>query len=219
MKLLTLAIGEDFRKSLSKALDSKKEYCKKRGYEYILGDEKFWDREKPIPWSKIPFLLDVLKNSSDGEFIFMSDADVYITNMDFDIEKSIVPLLPENKDLLMTIDSCGHINDGNILIRNSEWSRDFWKRVYEQTDLLYHPWWENAAVIKLLELNKDDLDKTQITNNCRLFNAYIQGLQGMPLWQPGDFLVHFAGIYDVNRMNYFINEIEEGRVPRKGIWD
>jgi hypothetical protein len=219
MKLLTLAIGEDFRKSLGKALDSKKEYCKKRGYEYILGDEKFWDREKPIPWSKIPFLLDVLKNSSDGEFIFMSDADVYITNMDFDIEKSIVPLLPENKDLLMTIDSCGHINDGNILIRNSEWSRDFWKRVYEQTDLLYHPWWENAAVIKLLELNKDDLDKTQITNNCRLFNAYIQGLQGLPLWQPGDFLVHFAGIYDVNRMNYFINEIEEGRVPRKGIWD
>jgi len=219
MKLLTLAIGEDFRKSLSKALDSKKEYCKKRGYEYILGDEKFWDREKPIPWSKIPFLLDVLKNSSDGEFIFMSDADVYITNMDFDIEKSIVPLLPENKDLLMTIDSCGHINDGNILIRNSEWSRDFWKRVYEQTDLLYHPWWENAAVIKLLELNKDDLNKTEITNNCRLFNAYIQGLQGMPLWQPGDFLVHFAGIYDVNRMNYFINEIEQGRVPRKGIWD
>jgi hypothetical protein len=219
MKLLTLAIGEDFRKSLGKALDSKKEYCKKRGYEYILGDEKFWDREKPIPWSKIPFLLDVLKNSKDGEFIFMSDADVYITNMDFDIEKSIVPLLPENKDLLMTIDSCGHINDGNILIRNSEWSRDFWKRVYEQTDLLYHPWWENAAVIKLLEINKDDLNKTEITNNCRLFNAYIQGLQGMPLWQPGDFLVHFAGIYDVNRMNYFINEIEEGKVPRKGIWD
>jgi hypothetical protein len=219
MKLLTLAIGEDFRKSLSKALNSKKRYCEKRGYEYILGDEKFWDREKPIPWSKIPFLLDVLKNTNDGEFIFMSDADVYITNMDFDIEKSIVPLLPENKDLLMTIDSCGHINDGNILIRNSEWSRDFWKRVYEQTDLLYHPWWENAAVIKLLELNKDDLEKTEITNNCRLFNAYIQGLQGMPLWQPGDFLVHFAGIYDVNRMNYFINEIEQGRVPRKGIWD
>lgn len=219
MKLLTLAIGEDFRKSLTKALDSKKRYCEKRGYEYILGDEKFWDREKPIPWSKIPFLLDVLKNSSDGEFIFMSDADVYITNMDFEIEKSIVPLLPENKDLLMTIDSCGHINDGNILIRNSEWSRGFWKRVYEQTDLLYHPWWENAAVIKLLELNKDDLNKTEITNNCRLFNAYIQGLQGMPLWQPGDFLVHFAGIYDVRRMNYYIKEINEGRIPRKEIWE
>uniref|UniRef100_A0A6C0D6W4 Nucleotide-diphospho-sugar transferase domain-containing protein n=1 Tax=viral metagenome TaxID=1070528 RepID=A0A6C0D6W4_9ZZZZ len=219
MKLLTLAIGEDFRKSLSKALESKKDYCEVHDYEFVLGDEKFWDRERPIPWSKIPFLLHVLNNSSDGEFIFMSDADVYITNLEFDIEESIVSLLLEEKDLFMTIDSCGHINDGNILIRNSEWSRDFWKRVYEQTDLLYHPWWENAAVIKLIETNKSDLDKVQITSNCRLFNAYIQGLEGMPLWQPGDFLVHFAGIYDVKRMNYYIDQIEEGKIPRKNIWE
>jgi hypothetical protein len=219
MKVLTLAIGDDFRKTLSKALESKKEYCKIHNYEFVLGDEKFWDRERPIPWSKIPFLLHVLNNSDDGEFIFMSDADVYITNMEFDIEESIVSLLLNEKDLFMTIDSCGHINDGNILIRNSEWSRDFWKRVYEQTDLLYHPWWENAAVIKLIETNKNDLDKTQITSNCRLFNAYIQGLPGCPLWEPGDFLVHFAGIYDVKRMNYYIEEIENGKIPRKGIWD
>lgn len=219
MKLLTLAIGEDFRKSLSKALQSKKDYCEVHDYEFILGDEKFWDREKPIPWSKIPFLLHVLNNSKDGEFIFLSDADVYITNLEFDIEESIVSLMLDTKDLFMTLDSCGHINDGNILIRNSEWSRDFWKRVYEQTDLLYHPWWENAAVIKLLETNKSDLDKTQITSNCRLFNAYIQGLEGMPLWEPGDFLVHFAGIYDVKRMNHFIQQIDEGKIPRKGIWE
>ena len=219
MKLLTLAIGEDFRKSLKRALDSKKNYCEKKGYEYILGNEQFWDRERPIPWSKIPFLLDVLENSTDGEYIFLSDADVYITNMDFDIEKSIVPLLPNGKDLLMTIDSCGHINDGNILIRNSAWSRDFWKRVSEQIDLLYHPWWENAAVIKLLELNSSDLAKTEITNKCTLFNAYIQGIPGMPLWTPGDFLVHFAGIYDVKRMNELIDEIDAGGTPRKEIWD
>ena len=210
MKLLTLAIGEDFRKSLKKALDSKNTYCIKHGYEYILGGENFWDRERPIPWSKIPFLLDVMKKSVDGELIFMSDADVYITNMDTKIEESIAPLLSEGKDLLMTIDSCGHINDGNILIRNSPWSRDFWSRVYEQTDLLYHPWWENAAVIKLIELNSSDFAKTEITNQCRLFNAYIQGLPNAPLWQPGDFLVHFAGIYDVNKMNKYIEDIDAG---------
>ena len=219
MKLLTLAIGEDFRKSLSRLLDSKKEYCKKNKYECIIGGEEFWDRERPIPWSKIPFLLHVLKNSNEGELIFMSDADVYITNMDLKLETHVVPLLHDGKDLLMTIDSCGHINDGNILIRNTEWSRGFWKRVYEQTDLLYHPWWENAAVIKLLELNRSDLEKTQITNKCRTFNAYIQGLPNTPLWMPGDFLVHFAGIYDVNRMNFYTQEIDAGKVPRKQIFE
>jgi len=219
MKLLTLAIGEDFCKSLSKLLDSKKEYCKKNNYECIIGGEEFWDRERPIPWSKIPFLLNVLEKSDEGELIFMSDADVYITNMNLKLEEHVVPLLPEGKDLLMTIDSCGHINDGNILIRNTKWSRDFWSRVYEQTELLYHPWWENAAVIKLLELNTSDLEKTEIINKCRLFNAYIQGLINMPLWMPGDFLVHFAGIYDVNRMNKFIKEIDEGGTPRKEIFE
>lgn len=219
MKLLTLAIGEDFCKSLSRLLDSKKEYCKKNNYECIIGGEEFWDRERPIPWSKIPFLLNVLEKSDEGELIFMSDADVYITNMDLKLETHVVPLLPDGKDLLMTIDSCGHINDGNILIRNTEWSRGFWKRVYEQTELLYHPWWENAAVIKLLELNKSDLDKTQITNKCRIFNAYIQGLPNMPLWAPGDLLVHFAGIYDVKRMIVYTDEIDAGKVPRKEIFE
>jgi len=219
MKLLTLAIGGDFRKSLKKALDSKKNYCEKRGYEYILGGEEFWDRERPIPWSKIPFLLDVLSKSEDGELIFMSDADVYITNTDTKIEETIAPLLPDDKDLLMTIDSCGHINDGNILIRNSAWTRDFWSRVYRETDLLYHPWWENAAVIKLLESNTSDFAKAEITNKCRLFNAYIQGLPNAPLWEPGDFLVHFAGIYDVNKMNKFIEDIDAGKIPRRGMFD
>ena len=119
----------------------------------------------------------------------------------------------------MTIDSCAHINDGNILIRNSSWSRDFWKRVSEQIDLLYHPWWENAAVIKLLELNPSDFAKTEITNQCNLFNAYIQGIPGMPLWTPGDFLVHFAGIYDVKRMVQFMDDIDAGRTPRKQIFE
>ena len=219
MKFLTLAIGEDFRKNLSKALESKVEYCKKHNYEYVLGDEKFWDRTRPIPWSKIPFLLDVLNNSDEGELIFLSDADVYITNMELKLENHVAILLPESKDLLLTIDSCGHINDGNILIRNTKWSRDFWSRVYEQTELIYHPWWENAAVIKLLEVNKSDFEKTEITNKCRVFNAYIQGLPNTPLWMPGDFLVHFAGIYDVKRMNKYIEDIDAGKIPRKQIFE
>jgi len=219
MKLLTLAIGEDFRKSLVKALDSKRAYCTKQGYECIIGGEEFWDRDRPIPWSKIPFLLHVLSKTEEGGLVFMSDADVLITNMDLRIEDHVLPLLPEGKDLLLTIDSCGHINDGNILIRNTAWTRDFWKRVYMQTELTYHVWWENAAVIKLLEENKSDFSKTIITNQCRLFNAYIQGLPGLPLWQPGDFLVHFAGIYDVVRMNKYIEDIEKGLVPRKEIFE
>ena len=218
VKICSLVIGDDYRNALVKALDSKRLYAEKHGYTYIQGDEKFWDRERPISWSKVHLLLDVLRTSEEGELIFMSDADVYITNLNLRIEEHVKPLLPDGKDLLMTIDSCGHINAGNILIRNSKWSRDFWSRVYEQTELIYHIWWENSAVIKLLEENESDFAMTEIVNSPRTFNAYIQGLPDEPLWEPGDFLVHFAGIYDVKKMVEYINSIDKGLVPRKSMY-
>jgi hypothetical protein len=40
------------------------------------------------------------------------------------------------------------------------------------------------------------------------------GLPNAPLWEPGDFLVHFAGVYDAKKMKNLMDEIEEGKVPR-----
>ena len=38
---------------------------KKHGYKYIEGNEQFWDRNRPIAWSKIPFLLHILNISKN----------------------------------------------------------------------------------------------------------------------------------------------------------
>lgn len=200
MHILTLAIGTDFRASLARALHSKREYAALHGYTYIQGGEEFWDRERPIPWSKVAFVLDVLENIQDGELVFLSDADVVITNPALRLEEQVCPLLPSNKDLLMTIDACGHLNSGNMLMRNSAWLRDWWRRVDMQRDLTYHIWWENAAMIRLLETVPEDLARTEITAEHIRFNAYLQGLPGQPLWSPGCFLVHFAGVYNLEKM-------------------
>ena len=212
--ILTLAIGKDYCKSLEKALSSKVEYAKKHGYTYIQGDEKSWDRDRPISWSKVIFLLKHLETLKDGEIVWMSDADVLITNMSLSIEDHILPLVDRNKDMLMANDACGHINAGNIFMRNSPWLRNFWQRVYQQTDVIYHIWWENAGILKLMESNQSDRDMIQITDQHKRFNAYIMGLPGQPLWEPGDFLVHFAGVYDTIKMQSLIDEILKGGVPR-----
>ena len=212
--ILTLAIGADFKKSLSAALDSKRNYAQKWGYNYVEGGEEHWDRERPIPWSKIPFVLAELAKLPEGALVWVSDADVLITNPALRVEDQMLALLPEGKDMLMCIDACGHINSGNILMRNTAWTRDYWKRVGEQTDLLFHIWWENAAMIKLLETVPNDLAHTEITNQHKRFNAYLRGLPGQPLWEPGDFLVHFAGVYDVKEMQELIRKIGRGDVPR-----
>ena len=161
--IATLAIGADFRKSLEPALKSKEDYAKRHGYQYFLGGEEIWNREKPIPWSKVEFVLGILAQLPEGELIFLSDADVMITNPFLRLEEHVVPFIPAEKDLLMTIDACGHLNSGNMLMRNSAWLRDWWRRVGEQIDLTYHIWWENAAMIRLLETVPADLVKTEIT--------------------------------------------------------
>lgn len=214
MLILTLAIGADYCKSLEKALASKVYYAQKHGYTYIQGNETEWDRDRPISWSKVPFLLKHLEGLSDGELVWLSDADVFITNPELKLEDHVVPLLPPNKDMLMVFDSCGHINAGNILMRNTPWLRDFWKRVYAQTDCIYHIWWENAGICKLMETNPADCEKIQITHECKRFNAYLMGLPNAPLWEPGDFLVHFAGVYDSKKMASLIDEILKGGIPR-----
>jgi hypothetical protein len=217
--ILTLAIGTDYRRRLAACLESKRSYATKHGYTYIEGGEQFWDRTRPIPWSKTAFVLANLQATPDGTLFWLSDSDVLITNPDIRVEDLFHELLPGDKDLLITIDACGHLNSGNLLMRNSPWLREFWGRVDQQRDLTHHIWWENAAIIRLLEMNPADLAKTQVTTEHKRINAYLQGLPGQPLWAPGDFLIHFAGIYDLETMEALAQKIissssKENRDPQ-----
>jgi hypothetical protein len=149
----------------------------------------------------------------EGAIIWQSDADVMITNPEVTLE-SLVPMLPEGKDMLLTLDACGHINSGNIFFRNTEWSRDYWRRVNQQTQFTYHIWWENAAMISLYQNNPLDNSMIEVTKNHKAFNAYLRGLAGEPLWEQGDFLVHFAGVYNPKEMNDLATRILAGETPR-----
>jgi hypothetical protein len=219
LTILTLAIGVDYRKSLAKALESKREYATKHGYTYIEGNESWWDRTRPIAWSKVPFIMEQLSKLPEGAIVWQSDADVLITNPEYKLEEHVLPLLPANKDMLLIFDACKHVNSGNILMRNTAWCRDYWRRVNERADCIYHIWWENMAMIKLLEENESDRMKVEISNQHKRFNAYIMGSDGEPLWEMGDFLVHFAGVYDSKKMESLITEIQSGGTPRLNMYN
>ncbi len=214
LTILTLVIGADYRKGVQKCLDSKRAYAEKHGYRYIQGDEAFWDRSRPVAWSKVPFILKCLSELPEGSMVWLSDADVLITNPSLVIEDHVLPLLEPNKQFLMSLDSCGHINSGNIFFKNTEWTRDYWRRVWNETEFLYHIWWENAAMIKLYETNPVDNAAIQITPQHKKFNAFLRGLPGQPLWEPGDLLVHFAGVYDPKEIAQLVDRIEKGEIPR-----
>ena len=52
-----------------------------------------------------------------------------------------------------------------------------------------------------------------------MFNAYLMGMPNERLWQQGDFLVHFAGVYDTKKMAGLIEEMRAGKTPRIDMWN
>jgi hypothetical protein len=119
--------------------------------------------------------------------------------------------------LLFELCECSRSNSGNLhqIFNHSKWTIDFFKKVWDCTDCIYHIWWENAAICKLMSEESDDCSSNiEVTMESHRFNAYIQGYKGTRQWFPGDFLIHFAGVYEPNKMIEFMNMIESGNIPR-----
>ncbi len=219
--ILTLVIGADYHRDLAACLESKRAYAAKHGYTYIQGGEEFWDRSRPIAWSKIPFWQNVLHTrGKEFDFFWISDADVYITNQDLRLEDHVLPLMPPGKDLMWNIDACKNLNSGNMIFRvGSSWLPRFLEQVWNKTDNLYHIWYENLAMIQVFQADAEAAQKIFTNDKHWILNAYIGGRKGERLWQPGDLLVHFAGVYDTKMMKNFIAAIGAGQVPRLKIFD
>jgi hypothetical protein len=200
--IITLAVGTDYIRDLSQCLLSKQIYASKYGYKYIQAGTEWWDRKRPIAWSKIPVLLSTLRQYHNTDtIIWLSDADVLITNHSICLETITVSM--GSKDLMWSRDSCGNWNSGNIFVRPTDWSIKFFEAVWAYTPALYHIWWENKAIIDLLSASPADCEHVRFITDSRCFNSYLQGCDGEDIWKPADFLVHFAGVYDSARIKQY----------------
>lgn len=198
--MLTFCVGADYKKAMAPGIESKRAYCARHGYDFHTDGEDVWDKSKPIPWSKFNFILKYL---DAYDYIFWSDADVIILNQDLRLEGQVLPMLPPDRDILWTNDACNHYNNGHMLIRGrTPWIREYFRRCLEQTDLLYHIWWDNAAMIKIFETDPEVNRRMHVTKEHWMFNAYVFGPKDtandpdVRLYRHGDFLIHFAGVYD-----------------------
>ena len=216
--ILTLAIGADFCRDLAECLESKRAYATRHGYTYIQGGAEYWDRGRPVAWSKIPFLLAFLRSEAAVafDFIWFSDADVYITTPDLTLDR-VVAAMPADRHLMLNVDSWKNVNSGNMLMRlgggGTQFLIDYFTRVWARTSDLFHIWYENKAMIDEYEAEPATKALIHFNEDVKLFNTYINGLPGAILWERGDFLVHFAGIYDTKKMRDCVEKINAGVLP------
>jgi hypothetical protein len=223
--ILTFAVGADYKRAMEPGMASKRAYCQTHGYTFLEGGEDVWDRKKPIPWSKINFILKYL---DEYDYLFWSDGDVIITNPETKLEDMMLPLIPADKDMVWCRDACGNLNNGNVLFRGrSAWVRDFLQRCYAQEQLTHHIWWDNAAFCYLYETVAADREHIVTVEDPALFNAYLFDNQNsaetntVRLYKPGDFLVHFAGVYDpwniYRCMIYIARCAKAGKAPNTAL--
>jgi hypothetical protein len=119
---------------------NKKQYCEKHGYQLhyasdggasIAGKPMMARPNPPIPdthipmgWAKIFVIRKIMQQHPEVEWIFNTDTDVMITNMDVKIEDIIKEHASSNIHILIPAD-CNGINCGNMLIRNNAIGKAF----------------------------------------------------------------------------------------------
>lgn len=189
--VVTLAAGDKYQKIVDLGIQNKRVYCEMHGYNFYCCLDAL-DKSRPIPWSKIPLILQIMEES-DAEWIFWTDADSIVMNLAIPLEE----LIDDNYHFILCKDQ-NDFNTGQFLIRNCAWSRDFLENVYFHEEFINHPWWEQRAIIEELNTKEEIRSQTKVIDQ-RLLNSYAEEVCGFfpnITFQTGDFIVHFAGVHD-----------------------
>ena len=124
---------------------SLREYARRHRYELVVHTEAA-DETRPLAWSKVVFLLDALAQHKEVIWI---DSDAILLDLSRDLRKDIA----RATDFAWTVhhyDGADFANSGVLFLRSTPRTIALLNEVWAQEDLIEHPWWENAALIRLL---------------------------------------------------------------------
>lgn len=127
------------------SLPTFRNYAERHGYDVIVGDEPC---ERPASWCKVPLLQRLL---TTHEFVLWIDADAIIVDPAVDIE-SVVPT--SAFQAFATYSGEPHAgpapNLGVWALRTGSRTQEFLAAIWRQEDLIDHPFWEQAALMRLM---------------------------------------------------------------------
>jgi len=149
------------------------EYCKKYGIEYYCETNSELIHEvlgnRAGSWYKIPFLKEQLE-LDDSDYVAYIDSDAFVANDEIDL-RDIIAQYPEY-DLILGEDFGPDLVNGGVLIfKNTEWSRDFLKRVWEKSEKISRGrykreiWLEQTILSTFLLVNDADAAKARILSH------------------------------------------------------
>ena len=223
--ILTVISGLQYYKRYKQAIEIKRKYCQYHNYkfEFYMFDDEHKDKKG---WLKIHKLYELLY-FKNYDYIFVSDADVIITNNDIRIEDIIFKYMENNKILITT--DYNSLNSGNMIWKNDIENIKFINQlikikndkirftinspfkvrgVYEQPTIiyLYNKYSHYRKLFRIIPqfiINSYiGLTKTMLKPN--IINQ-IDNIQNRTIWKKNDFLVHFAGLNYMKDNKFLMN--------------
>jgi hypothetical protein len=117
------------------------------------------DATRPVPWSKVPILRELLK---EHEVVVWLDADLMILDGRRDLAAELAP-----GDLMAMVEHRtkeGQMpNSGVWVLRGGDEAVALMDEIWAQEDLIEHRWWENAAICRLLGYSLDPVGPAEPT--------------------------------------------------------
>lgn len=209
------------------------EYCNLYGYDYRIDSEKI-DKARPISWSKVCMAQQELENTQSFGFfdwqpkydwVWITDIDLYIVNHQIKLED----ILDENYDVLMTCYSndINHLNTGSIIYKNTEWTRNLLKEIYDSSKYPIEGQWvffEQTALMNYYKSHPEEQKHFKMIDTRTINSHYQKGMDFLNVnYKEKDFVVHLAGTNNEYRLNT-LTEFEKYRLnPENGfnikIWE
>lgn len=158
--LVSFADGELHCQLLNVALPRFYDYSIKHGYDlYIPSIEKIkqvclsynWDHNRPTSWLKIPIIKSLFLNGY--ETVLWLDSDIFINKIDIDIAQfnsiSLIQGLVAHEDKYE-----GRVPNAGVWLLNKS-ALSFLDKMWNLTDYINHKWWEQGAMIELMQNNSE----------------------------------------------------------------
>jgi hypothetical protein len=151
-------------------------YCEYHGFGYqIFKIDNLTKR--PYSWMKILLMAYLIRQDIKmcNDWFLWVDADAVIVKLNYDIVNEIIDKVPPETAIIISKDLNG-INAGVVIFKHDKFTEKLLGKIWSMNQYIFHEWWEQAALIELIDQNWADLQQKVFYVPQRILNAYTYEL-------------------------------------------
>lgn len=195
-------MGKMCRRTLEK-------YAKTFGYHCEVSNRANLTGRHPS-WMRILIIKDLFNRGYD--YVMWVDSDALFVNFSNDIKNEI----EEKKYLYLVAHNINGENTPNLgvfLIKNCKWSIDLLDKMWSLEKYINHKWWENAAFLKILGMNRlleegDDQINEPIFSRVKYLDLGWNSLPGI-IASETPIINHYPAISYEERIKYIEGDFQK----------